>query len=65
MIFVRRQVTLKHHVIKESVAVVVGKDMMRRVAPPGGLLGIRNSIQSRTTVTEDDYMTAKLKDRSS
>ena len=34
VISVRKQVTLKHHVIKESVAVVVEKDMMGKAAPP-------------------------------
>ena len=64
-ISVRRQVTSKHHVIKESVAVVVEKDMMGKAAPPRGFLRIRSSLRSRTTVTKDDYMTAKSTDTSS
>ena len=64
-ISVRRQVTSKHHVIRESVAVVVEKDMMGTAAPPRGFLRIRSSLRSRTTVTKNDYMTAKSTDRSS
>ena len=65
VISVRKQVILKHHVIKESVAVVVENDMMGKAAPPGGFLRIRISLRSRTTMTKDEYMTAKPTDRSS